>query len=187
MKIKNSKHKELFYNLSFNKDFCEDIVKYRIKFGIPPQGFDNMTAQKKWFGNMTDYKNFINYDHILLKYKIPSQELENYFEQYIMNGGRPGMEWDEWPTHAENVFCQKSLSSKHIRQLKKFQVPFVKFELYIFDNASLKDVEKVLRKNWNGIKKSIAKQRGEKSTRIRASVNKNRDKKKKQFKSNLKK
>lgn len=173
-KINEEKYKELFYQLSFNKEFAKDISDWRIKFGIPKNGFNKNEDQRKWFGSLPGekYGEFIKYDWIIQKHKISATNLQNYLEEYILNAGNIK---SMWKANTNTIFCDFDLGKGAKKLLKISNTPYLNKTLYIFNHCTLSDIQNLIKSKWPEIKKSLEEKIGEKPKKIRVSINKIRD------------
>lgn len=173
-KINKEKYKELFYQLSFNREFAKDISDWRIKFGIPKNGFNKNEDQRKWFGSLPSkkYGEFIKYDWIIQKHKISATNLQNFLEEYIINGGNIE---NVWKTNTNAIFCDFDIGKEAKKLLKINNTPYLNKTIYIFNHCTLKDIQNLIKSQWPKIKKSLEEKVGEKPKKIRLSVNKTRD------------
>jgi len=184
---KTNKAEEIFYKLSFNPNFQNDIKTFRNKFNIPENGFRKELDLKDWLAKRDKYLDkliakgkitnkdsnpidmlvyLLSQTTILKKYDLPiTSASQDVLENYILsNGGIP------LSLRSENLGCEFVVPEEI--KLQNTKQSFV--EIRIYDKASQSDVFNYVKDNWNFIK-TILSLNKEKSKRIRITKNKERD------------
>ncbi len=186
---------ELFYRASLKEAFHNDLLKIRVMFSIPRDGFKSTEVAKKWISDYISTKEpndppgtnyFVEERNFLIKHKLPLNA-STLFHSYVLLNGKQSIYGDfdgdiceiddniGTIAEIESPVSVRIISPTETKWHASGQA-FVK--LFISANATPTDVQRYIKNNWSTIREALKKQLGNKQlVRVRTITHKERDEK----------
>lgn len=178
---KNSKTKELLYEVIMSDEFWRDVARIRKEYDIPLEGFKNENEKIDWLEklNLKALKIFTSEIDLSIKYQIPIFNRADL--TWYVYFGNPNQRKLNSQTYEDTDVLIDPIAHKdyalHLTNPDRLYVdakqPFVK--LYIFDTATSKGTTKFIKENWEKIQEILMEQRQDTKKRIRVKNNRERD------------
>lgn len=201
MRSSDKKAVTLLQHLIARDDFQKDVLVIRKKYGIPINGFSDVSCATDWMADMHDYlwlketnyefapntfdeDKFLpglkkDYDQMLKKYRIPLT-IAPSFMRYLLHDNTLSHEHEIGfgceiidPLMKHNALDNWMFSETREEQWKKSGDKFI--YLLIPDSVNRSDVKNYIDNIWSEIKRRLGTSESGKIPRIRSKTNFNRD------------